>query len=187
MILFMRLTILVMNHCQEIIKRSDKSQLSQNESHANELENKLKSVDQRLEDPITTFSMEILKYLFEFAYPDKTPIQHGNISKSSYKLYVINMCLMKLLSGIQADLIYNPRKKESDYEQKSDGVFLMCLKNHHIEIGHVEISDDHLELWRMSNPASGVLIFERTHKVVVPIEWDNQQIYVLILLNYYGI
>ncbi|CAJ0847461.1 17521_t:CDS:2 [Entrophospora sp. SA101] len=33
------------------------------ESHANELENKLKSVDQRLEDPITTFSMEILKYL----------------------------------------------------------------------------------------------------------------------------
>ncbi|CAJ0898185.1 1641_t:CDS:2 [Entrophospora sp. SA101] len=149
---------------------------------------------------------------------------------------------MKLLSGLQDDLIYKPgeialssiesyrkRKKESDYEQKSDGVFLMCLKNHYIEIGHVEISggygcidkprstwdhlkgavgniymlgdlsycykkasyrtfskiqvsflhglDNHLELWRMSNPASGVLIFERTHKVVVPIDWDNQQIY----------
>ncbi|CAH1768670.1 11725_t:CDS:2, partial [Entrophospora sp. SA101] len=130
------------------------------------------------------------------------------------------------LSSIES---YRKRKKESDYEQKSDGVFLMCLKNHYIEIGHVEISggygcidkprstwdhlkgavgniymlgdlsycykkasyrtfskiqvsflhglDNHLELWRMSNPASGVLIFERTHKVVVPIDWDNQQIY----------
>ncbi|CAJ0761185.1 10941_t:CDS:2, partial [Entrophospora sp. SA101] len=25
----------------------------------------------------------------------------------------------------------------------------------------------------MSNPATGVLIFERAHKVIVPIEWDK--------------
>ncbi|CAH1767789.1 168_t:CDS:2 [Entrophospora sp. SA101] len=29
----------------------------------------------------------------------------------------------------------------------------------------------------MSNPATGVLIFERAHKVIVPIEWDNQRIH----------
>ncbi|CAJ0768044.1 940_t:CDS:2, partial [Entrophospora sp. SA101] len=176
--------------------------------HKNKLDNnKLVNINQELKDPLTTFSIRILKYLFEFVYPNNTIIQRGNISESSYKLYVINICLMKLLSGLQDDLIYKPgeialssiesyrkRKKESDYEQKSDGVFLMCLKNHYIEIGHVEISggygcidkprstwdhlkDNHLELWRMSNPASGVLIFERTHKVVVPIDWDNQQIY----------
>nr|CAG8494566.1 12161_t:CDS:2 [Entrophospora candida] len=46
-----------------------------------------------------------------------------------------------------------------------------------IQVSFLHGLDDHLELWRMSNPASGVLIFERTHKVVVPIEWDNQQIY----------
>ncbi|CAJ0639825.1 169_t:CDS:2 [Entrophospora sp. SA101] len=122
-------------------------------NNTNELENKLKSINQRLEDPITTFSIEILIYLFEFVYPDGTIIQRGNISESTYRLYVIDMCLMKLLSGLQADLIYKPgeialssiesyrrRKKESYYEQKSDGVFLLCLKNHYIEIGHVEIS-----------------------------------------------
>ncbi|CAJ0631731.1 7566_t:CDS:2 [Entrophospora sp. SA101] len=131
--------------------------------HKNKLDNnKLVNINQELEDPLTTFSIRILKYLGEIA-----------------------------LSSIES---YRKRKKESDYEQKSDGVFLMCLKNHYIEIGHVEISggygcidkprstwdhlkDNHLELWRMSNPASGVLIFERTHKVVVPIDWDNQQIY----------
>ncbi|CAJ0855233.1 15324_t:CDS:2 [Entrophospora sp. SA101] len=77
-------------------------------NNTNELENKLKSINQRLEDPITTFSIEILIYLFEFVYPDGTIIQRGNISESTYRLYVIDMCLMKLLSGLQADLIYKP-------------------------------------------------------------------------------
>ncbi|CAJ0836496.1 15312_t:CDS:2 [Entrophospora sp. SA101] len=77
--------------------------------HKNKLDNnKLVNINQELKDPLTTFSIRILKYLFEFVYPNNTIIQRGNISESSYKLYVINICLMKLLSGLQDDLIYKP-------------------------------------------------------------------------------
>ncbi|CAI2171278.1 6383_t:CDS:2 [Funneliformis geosporum] len=97
------------------------------------------------------------------------------------------------------------RKCTSSYEQKSDGVFTVKLRKSLMEVGHLEMSggyghkdiprstwdgccklpignsymleeiEDRIELWQMYIPSCGVLQYERSHKSIVPICYEEHR------------
>ncbi|CAB4415978.1 unnamed protein product [Rhizophagus irregularis] len=97
------------------------------------------------------------------------------------------------------------RKCTNSYEQKSDGVFTVKLRKSLMEVGHLEMSggyghkdiprstwdgccklpignsymleeiEDRIELWQMHNPSCGVLQYERSHKSIVPICYEEHR------------
>ncbi|CAJ0634175.1 12344_t:CDS:2 [Entrophospora sp. SA101] len=196
-----------------------------------------------LQDPMNKFFCAILSDFNKFVYPNNALIQRGIDSESIYGVYVIHTCFKELFSGLENEILYKPgeailssvemsrrqRKATNHYEQKADGVFLMCLNNCLLEVGHLEISggyghrepprstwdhvkgavgaaymltelsqrykkgnrstfskvqthfvhvfENHIEIWQLFNPAHGVLLFERTYKAQVPINWNNHREY----------
>ncbi|CAJ0750847.1 2864_t:CDS:2 [Entrophospora sp. SA101] len=88
-----------------------------------------------LQDPMNKFFCAILSdFTFfpfsinnKFVYPNNALIQRGIDSESEAILSSVEMSRRR-------------RKATNHYEQKADGVFLMCLNNCLLEVGHLEIS-----------------------------------------------
>ncbi|CAG8599110.1 15768_t:CDS:2 [Funneliformis mosseae] len=155
------------------------------------------------EDPFTAFFIKVLSLFHKYVFIQDSIMQHPVVSEAVYGGYLVHPCLKKILVGLEDCLYYqmgevilssvkscrSRRKSISPYEQKSDGVFSVKLTKSLIEIGHLEMSggyghkdiprstwdEDRIELWQMYNPSCGVLQYERSHKSIVPICYEDHR------------